>query len=109
MTKNSAIRTFELVQYTTAPIPCETMDDLPNNLQDQVYEALERASKKIELPLCIVAVESSIDYGETEDEDRPYLRVIASEVVMADERDVWYMTDDPLARFTQDVDKRKLD
>lgn len=85
---HTGIRTFEIVAYLTAPIECESMDDLPSHMQDQVYEALERKSKEVELPLTIVAVGCGIDHGETEDKDRPYIRIIASEIVVADEREI---------------------
>jgi len=88
MKKHTGIRTFELVQYISAPIECETLADLPAQMQDAVLEALERKSKEVELPLALVGIVCDIDYGETPEQDRPYLRIVASEVVMADERTV---------------------
>lgn len=88
MAGHTGIRTFELVQYISAPIECETLTDLPAQMQDAVLAALEAKSKEVELPLAIVAIVCDVDYGDTPEDDKPYLRIVASEVVMADERTV---------------------
>lgn len=88
MKKHTGIRTFELVQYISAPIECETLADLPAQMQDAVLAALEAKSKEVELPLAIVAIGCDTDYGETKEHDKPFLRIVASEVVMADERTI---------------------
>lgn len=85
---HTGIRLFDIVAYITAPIECETVADLPPQMQDAILQALELKSKEVELPLAIVAVRCDIDHGETPDKDRPYLHVVASEVVMADERTI---------------------
>lgn len=77
------IRTFEILQYVTAPLDGE-IQDWPANIQDAIYEALERMSQRVQLPLTIVASYCAIDYGESKEYDRPYLHIIASEIVVAD-------------------------
>lgn len=51
-------------------------------------EALELKAAEVELPLTIIHARCDIDYGEKGDgsDDRPYIHVIASEIVVADER-----------------------
>lgn len=84
------IRTFEILQYISAPLEGE-LADWPANIQDAVYAALERKSKDVELPLAIVASRCDIDH-DAEAEGRPhqkfFLHIVASEVVMADERTI---------------------
>lgn len=79
------VRTFEIVQYVTSPLEGD-INDWPSNIQDAIYAALVKKSEEVELPLVIVASFCDIDYGENKSEDRPYLRIIASEVIAADNR-----------------------
>lgn len=82
------VRTFEIVQYVTGYVECEKMEDLPNNIQDRIFAALEAKSKEVELPLQIVGVKCEIDV-DSEDETRKFfLHVIASEIVVADIRTI---------------------
>ena len=82
----TAIRTFELTQYVTGYVE-GTLADWNAQLQDQIFEALERLSHRIELPVAIVHAYCDIDYGHIDDKtgqmtpDRPFIRVIASEIV----------------------------
>lgn len=77
------IRTFEIVQYITAPIECETLDDLPANLQDAVLMALEQKAKEVELPLAIIAVRCDKDIDSTDPKRVWFLHIVASEIVLA--------------------------
>lgn len=80
------IRTFDLAANVSGWLD-GSIDDWPANIQDVLYAALERKAKKVELPICIV-------YSKCEeDPDVPlgspghfYVHVIASEIVVADER-----------------------
>lgn len=84
------IRTFEIVQYISGPLRGE-LADWPANVQDAVYAALERKAAEVELPLAIVASRCDIDH-DAEADGRPhqkfFLHIVASEVVMADERTI---------------------
>lgn len=85
--KHTGIRTFEIVQYVTGYLGEGDIDTWPAQIQDQVMAALEKKAKEVELPLAIIhslcAVEPADDEGEPE---KFYVRVVASEVVVADER-----------------------
>lgn len=87
---STGIRTFEIVQYISGPLE-GTFDDWPARIQDVVYAALERKSKEVELPLKIVGSYCGIDH-DAEAEGRPdkkfYLHIVASEIVMADDRTI---------------------
>jgi hypothetical protein len=80
------IRTFEAITYLTAPIMCESMDDLTPQMQDQVMKALEEISDKVELPLQIVAIRCDKDYDSTDPQKVWYLHILASEVVIGIDR-----------------------
>ena len=75
------IRTFEILAKVTGFME-GGMDDWPSNIQDAVYEALERKAAEVQLPLAIVSsyCDKDIDDGTF------YVRVIASEIVAADTR-----------------------
>jgi hypothetical protein len=77
------VRTFEIVQYVTAPLEGK-LDDWPANIQDAVYAALDRKAAEVQLPLCIVDSACQVDYGDTPEEDKFFLRIIASEIVAVD-------------------------
>lgn len=79
------IRTFEAVVYTSVLVE-GTLTDWPQQMQDQVYEALERLAHKVQLPLTIVAAYGDLDYGDDGKPDRPYVRIVASEIVARDMR-----------------------
>lgn len=83
------IRTFEFTQYVTGFLEGQ-FEDWPDNIQDIIYEAVERKAQQVELPLTIVHSGCYIDYGEAMDrsQDRFYVQVILSEVVVADEREI---------------------
>lgn len=85
--KTTAIKTFEIVQDVTGFLE-GTLDDWPAQMQDQVYKALERRAHKEQVPLKIVQSYCDCDYGEAADrsEDRYFVRIIASEIVVADSR-----------------------
>lgn len=88
--KGHGLRQFEIVQHISGPLEGE-LDDWPANIQDAIFKALEDKSKEVELPLRIVHSYCGIDH-DAEVEGRPhqkfYLHIIASEVVMADERTI---------------------
>lgn len=82
------IRTFESLMLLTGwpkTFPEDgngKMEDLPQNIQDGVYAAMERMSTKVGLPLAIVAVRMDTDPDIPEGQDgHIFLHVIASEVV----------------------------
>lgn len=84
--KLTGIRTFQLVQYTTGLLEGE-IENWPNNIKDAIYQALEAASEKFELPLTVVYSRADFDVAEeVGQQDRPYVHVIASEIVVADTR-----------------------
>lgn len=83
---NTGIRQFEIVVHVSGWLE-GTLEDWPAQIQDVVYAALERKSKEVELPLAIVF--SKCDHEPTLPDDHPqkfYMHIIASEVVMADQR-----------------------
>lgn len=76
-------RTFELVQYITAPLNVESMADLPSQMQDQVLEALERKAAMTGLKLAIAGIRCDEDVDEPVDSPkRYYLHIVASEVIV---------------------------
>lgn len=81
------IKTFEIIVYIKGWLE-GTLDDWPPKIQDTIYEALERKSKEVELPLVIIHSRCDVDQGEAVDgsQDRPYIHIIASEVVAMDNR-----------------------
>lgn len=85
---DSGVRTFEIVQYVTGHMEGE-LKDWPSNVQDAVMAALEAKSDDVELPLAIVF--SKCDHDPELPEGHPqrfWIHIIASEVVMADERTI---------------------
>lgn len=81
------IKLFDLVVDVDGPLEGE-LKDWPNNIQDQVYAALERASHKVQLPLTIVASKCDVDYGGTGQADRFFVHCVASEIVVMDDRKI---------------------
>lgn len=80
--KGSEIRTFEMIQYVTAPLEGE-LDDWPANIQDAIFAALERKAKSVQLPLKIVLAYCDMDY-DLDASKVPsvyFVRVVASEIV----------------------------
>lgn len=82
------IRTFEcIVPLTGWPksFPEDgngKMEDLPQNIQDGVYAAMERKSLEVGLALAVVMVRMDTDHDKTEGEPgHIFLHVILSEVV----------------------------
>ena len=86
----TGIRTFELIVPITGPLEGE-FSDWPSKIQDGIEAALERKAQEVELPLKMVHARCDIDH-DAEVEGRPhqkfYIHVVASEVVMADERTI---------------------
>lgn len=84
--KTTGIRTFEVDVPISAPLEGE-LNDWPANIQDGIYAALERIAEREQLPLAIVHSRCDVDHDVAEGAPgRYYLHVVASEVVMADER-----------------------
>lgn len=81
--RDVGIRTFEMIQYLSGPLPpVEKVDDLSPQMQDALMLALERKSQEVHLPLAIVALRCDVDYDKPDDDPhRYYLHVIASEIV----------------------------
>lgn len=83
LTKATGIRTFQLLADVTAYLEGE-LADWPANIQDRILEALERKAKEVELPLMIVY--SACGKDEFADTDKFFVYVVASEIVVADDR-----------------------
>jgi len=79
--KHTGIRTFEMVQYVTAPLEGD-MDDWPANIQDVIMAAVEAKAKEVELPLVIVMSRCAEDIDTIDPQQRYFIHVILSEVVM---------------------------
>lgn len=81
------IRTFDLIVYVTGWLD-GGIKDWPVQIQDRIWEALERKAHEVELPLTIIESYCDVDYGEAVDrsQDRFFLRCIASEIVVKDAR-----------------------
>lgn len=65
------------------------IQDWPANIQDVIYAALENVAHREKLPLVVVHSRCDIDHDL--EEGAPgyfYVHVVASEVVVADSRDV---------------------
>jgi hypothetical protein len=81
----TGIRVFDLIVNVTHYMEGK-LEDWPSNIQDGIYEALERLSKRKELPLTIIDSGCGVDdYGANE-LSQPYIHVIASEIVVGDPR-----------------------
>lgn len=81
--KSTGIRTFQVLQYVTGPLP-GGVDDWPANIQDVIYRALDIKSAQVELPLTVV--HSFCDKDHDRDPAKEpvfFLCVIASEIVTA--------------------------
>lgn len=84
--KTTAVRTFEVDVPVSAPLEGE-FNDWPANIQDPIYAALGAVAEREQLPLVIVHSRCDVDHDVAEGAPgRFYLHVVASEVVMADER-----------------------
>lgn len=83
-----SIATFEIVQWISAGINCEKMEDLPNNMQDKIYAALEVKAQQMKMPLAIVSVRCGEETEPPDDQHRWYLHIVASEVIAADSRKI---------------------
>src|SRR5690606_27256706 len=84
----TGIRTFEIVQYVSGHLE-GAIDDWPAQVQDAVWQALEDKAKEVGLPLSIVLSKCEHDPELTAEHPHKFwLHIIASEVVMADERTV---------------------
>lgn len=84
--KTTQIRTFELEVPISGAMDVP-FEDWPAYVQDAIWRALERIAEQEQLPLKIVYARYLTD--EDLPKDAPghhYLHVVASEVVMADER-----------------------
>jgi hypothetical protein len=86
--KSTGIRMFELDVSISGPLDVP-FEDWPANVQDGILQALERKSKEVQLPLKIVHAKYMTDPDLPKDAPGyHYLHVVASEVVMADERTI---------------------
>lgn len=86
--KTTSIRTFELDVAITGVLDVP-FDDWPANIQDGILQALEVVARREEIPLTIVYAKYHTDPDKVEGEPGyHYLHVVASEVVMADERTI---------------------
>lgn len=86
---STGIRQFEIVVHVNGWLEGE-LKDWPANIQDAVYAALEKKAKDVELPLAIVFSKCDHDptISDTSDPRKFWLHIIASEVVMADDRTI---------------------
>ena len=82
------VRTFELVVNIDGVLDVP-WEDWPANIQDGIMAALEQKARQVELPLTIVYAEYKTDPDiKAPLPGRHYLHVIASEVIVADERNM---------------------
>lgn len=85
------IRTFELLSYITAPpdtpsFPCTVLlEDMPSNMRDAVFEAMERKSADVGLQLAIVhcVVDEDHEYVEGVTPSKWFMHIVLSEVIVA--------------------------
>lgn len=93
--EHTGLRTFEIVQYVDGYIE-GTFNDWPANIQDAIFAALEWKSKQVGLPLAIVSskCDHDPDIDDTAHPRKFWLHIVASEVVMADDRTIepWRLT-----------------
>lgn len=86
--KTQGIRTFEMTVVISGKLDLP-YDEWPDVVKDRIEEALELRSQIEKIPLTVVYGEYKEDYDLDEDAPgRHYLHVIASEIVMADERTI---------------------
>lgn len=91
---STEIRTFEIVQYVSGFMEGE-LKDWPASVQDAVAAALEKKAHEVELTLVVVGARCDRDYEKADDDPFKYfIEIIASEVVVADSREV-----DPIQRL----------
>lgn len=84
--KTTQIRTFELDVPVSGALDVP-FEDWPANIQDGIWTALDRLAEREQLPLQIVYAKYMTDPDTPpEAPGHHYLHVVASEVVMADER-----------------------
>lgn len=102
----TGVRTFEIVQYVTGYLEGE-LKDWPAQIQDAVMQALEKKAHEVELPLTIVTSYCDIDYGERPEDDKPFLRIIASEIVVKDTGYEKRMIDQIMRDFNNEPPSRK--
>lgn len=82
------VKTYQLVQYVTGFMEGD-INDWPPVIQDKINEALEKKAKEVQHPLVIVFSQCGVEHKyDEEGQDRFYVQVIASEIVVADERTV---------------------
>lgn len=109
--KTTQIRTFQVVANVSSFLEGE-IQDWPANIQDGILAALERKAQEVELPLTVVASYCDLDYATEEgEEDKPFVVVIASEIVAADSRFVQIKSevDQAVAKIMKDLrDRKKL-
>lgn len=75
------IRTFSMIVNVSVHL-AGTFEDWPSQIQDGIYAALEKKAHELQLPLVIVYSNAGVDIDNN---DMPFVHVIASEVVVADE------------------------
>lgn len=84
----TGIRQFEIVQYVSGHLEGE-LKDWPAQIQDAVHKALEDKAAEVELPLTVVFSKCEHDPELEAPHPRKFwIHVIASEIVMADERTI---------------------
>lgn len=79
------LRTFEVVQYVSGPLPGK-IDDWPPQIQDAIEAALEEKAKQVELPLKIVHSYCAKDVDSVDPQRVWYVHVLASEIVAGAEQ-----------------------
>lgn len=83
----TSVRTFEIVQNVSGQLEGE-LRDWPPNIQDKVWEALDRLSKKERIPVAVVGSECGFDINDNGIGGTWYVRVLASEIVKKSGMDV---------------------
>lgn len=85
LTNVSGVKTYHLIANVTSYMEGE-IDDWPSNIQDGIHAALERKADEVEHPLMIIFSKCDRDWGSDETNPRWYVYVLASEIVVADDR-----------------------
>lgn len=69
------VRTFDVKAYLDAPVPGE-IADWPANIQDRIFNAIERLERRENIVCTIFHSRCDKDYGEVAAQDRWYVHVI---------------------------------
>ena len=107
------IRTFECVVDINGPLE-GTLQDWPANIQDAIYDAMEKMADKVKLPLAVVysacKYDASNDVPATKDDPglrcgNYFIHVILSEIVV---RDMRFSSEEMMKRAYDEIVKTRM-